>query len=171
MLCFNHKRAMVTLFAIPRAIRSLKKTGTEFIQSGALILSQHACSRLIDRHNAAILVDKNNPFVEIIKDLLQFGQSNHKRLSFQRTHNLGNTDYLITKENSPQKCGLLLGVLAAELFCRQHVDYIVAFFLRCAVSLKNVVAVHIKGFFSLLQIGESFGIDRRGKGSNLLSSL
>ncbi|GEM_PF-2976674 len=71
---------MVTFFTIPRAIRPLEKAWAEFIQGSVTILTQHAASRLIDCYDATILINKNNPLVEIIKNLFQFRQSNHKYL-------------------------------------------------------------------------------------------
>ena len=60
-----------------------------------MILPQHAGSCFIDCHNAAILIDKNYPFIEIVKNLLQFRQSNHKCLSLQKTLTTGDTNVFI----------------------------------------------------------------------------
>ena len=116
LLGFYHKRAMVALFAISRAIRSLKKGRAEFVQDGIAILPQHAASRFIDCHNATILINKNNPFVEIVENLLQFRQGDHIRQSNHKMpiapknahHEVKALIFFRKKANSPRKCGLSL---------------------------------------------------------------
>jgi hypothetical protein len=75
MLAINVQ--LPSYLAIPGAGGALEQAGTELVQNLVVAPAQHPPRRLVDRHDLAALVEKEDAFFKVVEEMRQSRQGNH----------------------------------------------------------------------------------------------
>jgi putative ABC transport system ATP-binding protein len=74
----RHERASALLLAIPGAGRALEQAGAEPVQDFVVAPAQHPSRRLVDGHDLAPPVEEKDAFLQVVEELRQTGQGDHR---------------------------------------------------------------------------------------------